>query len=473
MQHSHPWCQRLLTPLPDEAMRCAVAADDPLWESVETELVKLGSLAHSQVDLQKVAGACLTLLETRTKDMRVLAQLTRCLQHPAKATPFATALMLLDCWVEAYWACAWPASVMQKQRVVSQIIKRFEGVLERVCSAASNAELTQLLQLSEAFAERWNALAPDKSALLDELLAGLRRAQRQKHEQAKADAAATPAASTASSTISGQNAVSGGAASLMSASSQSAIDTSDERAWRQTQLRVAELLIEAQPSAAIGFRLRRHALWSGITAAPLVSRGHKTQLAPFSADMADEYRSALAQADLALWQKIEHSLTLAPYWFEGHYLSAQVALKLGYTAVANAIADEVGTFLARLPTLREMTFSDGTPFLSAECSQWLQPAASVAGGSADLGGELQACCQTQGLSGALSMLDEKVRQLKEPRSRFYHQLAGADLLAAEGMPHLAAQQYQSLWQETQRLGLAQWEPGLVNRLARYATPRSA
>ncbi|KAB7676850.1 type VI secretion system protein TssA, partial [Plesiomonas shigelloides] len=243
---------------------------------VETELVKLGSLAHSQVDLQKVAGACLTLLETRTKDMRVLAQLTRCLQHPAKATPFATALMLLDCWVEAYWACAWPASVMQKQRVVSQIIKRFEGVLERVCSAASNAELTQLLQLSEAFAERWNALAPDKSALLDELLAGLRRAQRQKHEQAKADAA-TPAASTASSTTSGQNAVSGGAVSLMSASSQPAIDTSDERAWRQTQLRVAELLIEAQPSAAIGFRLRRHALWSGITAAPLVSRGHKTQ----------------------------------------------------------------------------------------------------------------------------------------------------------------------------------------------------
>lgn len=469
MQHSHPWCQRLLTPLPDEAIRCAVAADDPLWESVETELVKLGSLAHSQVDLQQVTGSCLTLLETRTKDMRVLAQLTRCLQHPAKATPFATALMLLDCWVEAYWERAWPASAMQKQRVVSQIIKRFEVVLERVCNAASGAELTQLLQLSAAFAERWNALAPDKSALLDELLAGLRRAQRQKQEQAKADAAVSAPASSATSA---HHAVSGVAPSLMSTGSHNALDTSDERAWRQTQLRVAELLIDAQPGSAIGFRLRRHALWSGITAVPLVGRGNKTQLAPFSADMADEYRSALAQADLGLWQKIEHSLTLAPYWFDGHYLSAQAALKLGYASVANAIADEVGAFLARLPTLREMTFSDGSPFLGAECSQWLQPASSAVGGVADLGGELQACCQTQGLTGALSMLDDKVRQLKEPRSRFYHQLAGADLLAAEGMPHLAAQQYQSLWQETQRLGLAQWEPGLVNRLARYATLRS-
>ncbi|MGL4270294.1 MAG: type VI secretion system protein TssA, partial [Plesiomonas sp.] len=265
MQHSHPWCQRLLTPLPDQAVSSAVAADDPLWESVETELVKLGSLAHSQVDLNQVAGSCLTLLETRTKDMRVLAQLARCLQHPAKATPFATALMLLDCWVDAYWNSAWPVSLMQKQRVVSQIIKRFEAVLERVCGAASPAELTQLLHLADAFAQRWTALVPDKAAMLDELVAGLRRAQRQKQEQATADAAVSSSSSVLSSStsVAGSGAVT--ASSLMT-SSQSAIDTSDERAWRQTQLRIAELLIEAQPDAAIGFRLWRHALWSSITA---------------------------------------------------------------------------------------------------------------------------------------------------------------------------------------------------------------
>ncbi|MDF2273655.1 type VI secretion system ImpA family N-terminal domain-containing protein, partial [Aeromonas caviae] len=87
MSYQHPWCARLLTSLPDEQIRGAVLADEPRWDYVETELVKLGSLAHSQVDLNAVAEACLGLLESRTKDMRVLAQLLRCLQHPAKATP--------------------------------------------------------------------------------------------------------------------------------------------------------------------------------------------------------------------------------------------------------------------------------------------------------------------------------------------------------------------------------------------------
>ena len=77
------WCTRLLTSLPDELIQGAVLADEPRWDYVETELVKLGSLAHSQVDLNAVAEACLFLLESRTKDMRVLVQLPRCLQRPA------------------------------------------------------------------------------------------------------------------------------------------------------------------------------------------------------------------------------------------------------------------------------------------------------------------------------------------------------------------------------------------------------
>ncbi|CAJ1779902.1 hypothetical protein LMCDFJHI_00790 [Aeromonas salmonicida] len=95
MSYQHPWCARLLTSLPEDQIKSAVLADEPRWDYVETELVKLGSLAHSQVDLNAVAEACLGLLESRTKDMRVLAQLLRCLQHPAKATPLGPRSV---CW---------------------------------------------------------------------------------------------------------------------------------------------------------------------------------------------------------------------------------------------------------------------------------------------------------------------------------------------------------------------------------------
>jgi type VI secretion system ImpA/VasJ family protein len=474
MSYQHPWCQRLLTSLPDEQIRGAVLADEPRWDYVETELVKLGSLAHSQVDLNAVAEACLALLETRTKDMRVLAQLLRCLQHPAKATPLGAALSLLEAWIKAYWPLAWPGNASQKQRLMVQIVKRFEGALPRVSESASAAELVQLLAQAEQLKACWLAQCPDKGELLDPLLMGLKRTQRQQVAQAQADAepeSGGPVVTAAS--MAGSMLLSGSAKG-----SGIEIDSSNDRAWRQTQLKVAELLIERQPEAAVGYRLRRHAIWAGITTPPMSDQGHKTQLAPMSTDMVDEYRAALATLDravpdLALWQRIEQSLTLAPYWFEGHSLSAEVAQKLGFGAVAQAIAQELDGFLQRLPALRDLAFSDGSPFLPPACSRWLQPAKVVGGeGESSLAEEVALRHGEQGVAAALTLLDERMAQLREPRARFHAQLVQAELLAQEGMEALARQHYQHLWQEASRLGLSHWEPGLVSRLENQAAPLS-
>ncbi|WP_421238267.1 type VI secretion system protein TssA [Aeromonas jandaei] len=476
MSYQHPWCGRLLTPLSAELVKGAVPADEPRWDYVETELVKLGSLAHSQVDLNAVAEACLVLLESKTKDMRVLAQLLRCLQHPAKATPMGTAILLLECWIRDYWSLAWPGNATQKQRLMVQIVKRFEGVLPRVSESASAAELASLLARAEQLEAAWLALCPDKGELLDPLVMGLKRAQRQQVAQAQADEAGAP---QSSATVAPGAAVSGIPVTTSSAAQGSAsqrpaveIDSSNDRAWRQTQLKVAELLIERQPEAAVGYRLRRHAIWAGITTPPMTAQGNKTQLAPMSVDMVDEYRAAMNAADQGLWLRIEQSLTLAPYWFEGHMLSAMVAQKLGFATVAQAIMQELETFLQRLPALRELTFSDGTPFLSAECSRWLQPAKggnSDGQGGCSLAEEVALRHGEQGVAAALALLDERMAQLKEPRARFHAQLVQAELLEQEGMNSLARQHYQHLWQEATRLGLSQWEPGLVSRLERHAT----
>jgi type VI secretion system protein VasJ len=469
MSYQHPWCTRLLASLPDEQIKSAVLADEPRWDYVETELVKLGSLAHAQVDLNAVAEACLGLLETRTKDMRVLAQLLRCLQHPAKATPMGAALSLLESWIRAYWLLAWPGNASQKQRLMVQIVKRFEGALARVSESASAAELAQLLTQAEQLGACWLVQCPDKGELLDPLLMGLRRAQRQQVAQAQADQGESSGAAASQGAASGAMVLSGG-----SKVAGIEIDSSNDRAWRQTQLKVAELLIERQPEAAVGYRLRRHAIWAGITTPPMSGPGNKTQLAPMSVDMVDEYRAAMGSPDLALWQRIEQSLTLAPYWFEGHLLSAQVADKLGFGVPGQAIAQELDGFLQRLPALRDLGFSDGSPFLSADCSRWLQPSRGGTGSDDDssLAEEVALRHGEQGMAAALTLLDERMTQLKEPRARFHAQLVQAELLAQEGMNSLARQHYQHLWQEASRLGLAQWEPGLVSRLEHQAAPLS-
>lgn len=98
----------------------------------------------------------------------------------------------------------------------------------------------------------------------------------------------------------------------------------------------------------------------------------RTPLAAVSADMVADYQSRLASADMELWQQVEKSVLLAPYWLDGHYISAQTAHRLGYTAVADAIRDEVVSFLGRLPALADLLFNDHTPFVSEKRSNGLQ-----------------------------------------------------------------------------------------------------
>ncbi|HHA1936148.1 TPA: type VI secretion system protein TssA [Enterobacter ludwigii] len=468
MAFRHPWSQRLLAELPEALTGAAVSADDPLWEKVETGLVKLGSLAHRDVDLQTVAGDCLTLLETRTKDMRVLVQLVRCLQHPATAPSWEVALVLLDDWLSAFWSSAWPHSPAQKQRLMVQVVRRFEGAQSRLCEQATATELNGVLVLLQGLIQTWTALSPDNGDLFDGMLTALHRAgrRRQEHPSQEASLSTTPPEPAAPVAAVTQT-VAEPAPRTVHAVQQ--VDASDERAWQQTLLRVAGHLVEQQPGVAMGYRLRRHAVWSTITSAPVISRENRTPLAAVSPDRISEYESSLTRADLSLWGQIEQSLTLSPYWFDGHWLSAQAAIQLGYADVAEAIAAELQAFLARLPGLATLAFSDGTPFLSPRCQAWLGSAQAVQAPSestTELTGALRACCEEKGLNAALALLDERLQVQSEPRERFYSGLMMAELLEAEGMKQLAVTHYRQLWQEAQRLSLAQWEPGLVARLER-------
>ncbi len=146
----------------------------------------------------------------------------------------------------------------------------------------------------------------------------------------------------------------------------------------------------------------------GITSMPQAESDGRTPLAAVSADMVADYHAQLGSADMALWQQVEKSVLLAPYWLDGHCLSAQTALRLGYKQVADAIRDEVIRF-QRLPQLTGLLFNDHTPFISEQTKQWLaaSPDAKVAP-VAQIGEEskaARACFAEQGLEAALRYLD--------------------------------------------------------------------
>lgn len=337
------WISHLLENLPEEKLASALKDDNPNWEYIDGEIVKLGSLAHSQLDIPELQRRGLVILASESKDFRLLAHLLRTLQHAGDPH---LALRLLALYVEHYWAVAAPQNMAHKKRFASQVIKRFETGIEGFSQNAATEQRDALSGELAKLAQCWQSHnAPELAQATDDLFALYQRA----FNRAAPAPVPTPAASGSSPQTTATS--ESGVTQPSAPAPQIVIDSHDDKAWRDTLLKVAAILCERQPDSPQGYRLRRHALWQNITSTPQAESDGRTPLAAVSADMVADYHAQLGSADMALWQQVEKSVLLAPYWLDGHCLSAQTALRLGYKQVADAIRDEVIRFLERLPQL--------------------------------------------------------------------------------------------------------------------------
>lgn len=411
------WISHLLENLPEEKLASALKDDNPNWEYIDGEIVKLGSLAHSQLDIPELQRRGLVILASESKDFRLLAHLLRTLQHAGDPH---LALRLLALYVEHYWAVAAPQNMAHKKRFASQVIKRFETGIEGFSQNAATEQRDALSGELAKLAQCWQSHnAPELAQATDDLFALYQRA----FNRAAPAPVPTPAASGSSPQTTATS--ESGVTQPSAPAPQIVIDSHDDKAWRDTLLKVAAILCERQPDSPQGYRLRRHALWQNITSTPQAESDGRTPLAAVSADMVADYHAQLGSADMALWQQVEKSVLLAPYWLDGHCLSAQTALRLGYKQVADAIRDEVIRFLERLPQLTGLLFNDHTPFISEQTKQWLaaSPDAKVAP-VAQIGEEskaARACFAEQGLEAALRYLD--MLPEGDPRDQFHRQYA--------------------------------------------------
>ncbi|EBA7186440.1 type VI secretion system protein TssA [Salmonella enterica subsp. enterica] len=459
------WISHLLENLPEAKLACVLKEDNPAWEYIDGAMLKLGSLAHDQLDIPEIQRRGLMLLASESKDFRLMAHLLRTLQHAGNPL---LALRLLALYVEHYWTVAAPQNPAHKQRFAAQVLKRFESGADSFAEGADTLQRDSLLAELARLAQCWQEHnVPALAQTVDDLSSLYRRAYRKTQaSQPVAPPASSSRSSPADATASAP--VSSPAAVPVNPTPTVDIDSHDDKAWRDTLLKVAAILCERSPDSPQGYRLRRHALWQNITSVPQAESDGRTPLAAFPADMMDDYLARLASADMALWQQVEKSLVLAPYWLDGHYLSAQTAQRLGYTDVAESIRDEVSRFLARLPRLATLLFNDHKPFISEPTKQWLAAAPgrhSQSAPVAQTSEEHQAvreCFTGQGLEAALHYLEALPEG--SPRDQFHRQYFGAQLMEEAGMEKLAQQQYRMLFRLGLQMRLADWEPSLLEQL---------
>lgn len=454
------WLAHLLENLPEEKLSAPLADDNPQWEFIDGEIVKLGSLAHSQLDVPELQRQCLILLASESKDFRLMAHLLRTLQHGGDAL---LAGRLLTQYVAHYWTIAAPQNMAHKKRFAAQVIKRFESGADTFSQQASAAQRDLLLGELAKLAQLWQENnAPELAQAADDIFALYQRAFR--------DSAPITSTTPAPPDVTAATPVTAPITPVALPAPVVNIDSHDDKAWRDTLLKVAAILCERQPDSPLGYRLRRHALWQTITSAPQAESDGRTPLAAFSTDMMDDYLARLNNADMALWQQVEKSLLLAPYWFDGHYLSAQAAQRLGYNCVAEAIRDEVTDFITRLPQLSALLFNDHTPFVTEQTKQWLASSGQQITPAVNTSEDLQAarqCFEERGLEAALRYLDDL--PAGSPRDQFHRQYLGAQFLDEAGMLQLAQQQYRLLLRTGLHMMLADWEPSLLEQLEKKLT----
>ncbi|EGX8054486.1 type VI secretion system protein TssA [Salmonella enterica] len=464
IQNPDIWLSHLLETLPEEKLAAKLSDENPLWEYIDGEIVKLGSLAHSQLDIPEIQRQGLTLLASESKDFRLVAHLLRTLQHAGDPL---LALRMLTQYVTHYWTTGWPQNAANKGRFASQILKRFEPGIAGFASASTPAQRDALLGELAKLAQCWQEnTMPELAAATDDLFALYQRAFRDSSPVTAPAAPSTVTTDTPTAVPAPPAPVTAAPAPVVS------IDSHSDKTWRDTLLKVAAILCERQPDSPLGYRLRRHALWQTITSTPPSESDGRTPLAAVSADMAADYQARLASADMALWQQVENSLLLAPYWLDGHYLSAQIAQQLDYSDVAEAVRDEVRRFLARLPPLAALSFNDRTPFISDATRQWLADTPVKAAGCVtdrdELTQQVWQSYREQGLEAALALAEQQPQH--NQRARFYSQYLTAQLLEASGMAQLAQQHYRMLFKTGLHTMLSDWEPSLLEQLEEKLTP---
>lgn len=471
----HPYVDQVLAPLGEESGVGDALGDDVVLEFLENEIMKMGSLAHTDIDWPRVESESLKILADRSKDLKVLGFLLLSLQRGGDGERFALSLFLLHGVLDSWWEQAWPFPGARGKRarkmMFTQMLQRAGKSIDGLGFDSSVGDGRGFcLELTDALVSQAVTLELPEDSLLD-LKRGLEKLPRvnesgQKSERSLSPADPAPAQETTARPTSTS------AASLAALT----LDPGNERATRQSLLKVADLLTENEMANPLGYRLRRYAIWHSITNVPPTRDGKRTDLAAVSADRVAEYRELLEKApDNELWQRIEQSLSVSPFWLDGHWLSAQTASGLGREACGEVIREDLKDFIERLPQLPDLTFNDGTPFLSKSAAEWLwaAPSRAAPGGGGANPWELaydqaKELVSTKGLSAAMELMERGLGEAREPREQLYWRLTQARLLRDAGFKTLATQQIHDLQQQVQGRLLEDWEPALIKQLERLA-----
>lgn len=439
------------------------------FEALEEELARARSMhGAAPVDWSRVREGAEVILESQSKDLRVVCWLTWALYRTESFAGLLSGCAVIDYLCRERWECVWPLKSRTRGAALDWLIARLDKALAEDVPVKEQLPLFQALAV---YLENLDKVLIDN--LKDEapLLLPLRRRLSAMIEQAQK---VEPVPATLVQQVKQV------AARLITP--VTVIDNEKEarsalKALQDTARLLSAWWLRSKASDLRALRLNRAVAWLAIDKMPDCNPDDITGLRGVSADEVDGYQARLQQGQYAdLIVDLEGRIAQAPFWFDGQHMVWECLLGLNADAAAKEVESQLARFLERFPTVVRLRFQDGRAFAGPATRAWIenqvmphvpaepQPETVRESGTTpewevalvEATNELS----VGGLKVATRMFADSIRTARSERARFHWRLSLARLCLQAKSYELARHQLEALDEQMKGSVLAHWEPEL-------------
>lgn len=472
------------TPIPGGSPAGQDVRADVAFEAMTAEIDKLSSPTFSgTIEWNKVVTQGYEILETKSKDLLVIAYLCIALEKNDGLKGLAKGFHILRDALESFWEDMFPAKKRMRGRknAIEWLIDTLRDHLpslpqEQWPKTDRDGFFADLNVIDQFLGENMEE-APTMMPLINEILSHV---EAEKETIVPTEPVRAPEAEASPRTPS--QGPPPPPAPVRQAPSAPAFNPSDTDAGKLLDQgleilgHVATLLIEQDPLNDLSFRLNRIAAWTSVTTIPTVA-GNKTLLpAPdgqIIAVLQNLYQSRNWQD---LLQAAESRIRQFLFWLDLNRYVAESLEQLGRQNTANMVVVETLQYIKRLPGIEMLAFEDGTPFANEETRLWLKSRMemqvdSAENAAAGPGSQERAVGEALAEARKLSRenrINDAIRQLHDglgrsttAKERFFWRQGLCRFLMEAKQPRLALPHMHDLLADIETHGIEQWDPLLA------------
>lgn len=481
--------------------------DEPDFDQLETEFRKMETDGPKAVDWKQINRRTLDILAGRSKDIVLACRLVFGLHHEEGYRGLAVGTSIVRGMVADHWEGLFPGLKRERARAGSLdwMAERLGQIVEAQPPATEEARIyalvahDRLVELDDLLTRKMQKFP----AALGPLIRSLRPFAREARSGLEEKAAATSGAEEQAAAETAVPAVPvppPAAAEVDPVPPPAPPAPSEPPTPRPAPVSVPEIgampvaegvdpAFDALFSAAIRvsgalresattdprlYLASRFGAWSGIMIAPPDKAGRTMVPPPQRGKLAELAALTSAGNQQGLLLAAESAFVTSPYWLTMQFTVARMMRGLGsdYDAARAAITGALALLLQRVPSLAELSFSDGTPFADTDTRNWIAEEVSIgSGGGSPGGGALEkmsgdaARLAQQGkVIDGLKLLSDFADSAPSGRERFFARLEIGEFCLRNDLIQPVFALVQSLERLAEDQGLARWEPALAVKL---------